>query len=82
MTDILEDKKRHATALAYTYARYNTPQQLYNPENPSTWYELTNNQLDQGWAEHLKAKARYLHKARGHTKEEQTPVQTKAEVRS
>ena len=89
MTNILKDKKRHATALAFSYARYNSPHQLYNPENPSTWFgdgrasrgeELTNEQLDQEWAEHTKASC--LKTARGRSAQKRTRVQIKTEVRS
>ena len=91
MTNILKDEKRHATALAFSYARYGSPHQLYNPEDPSTWFgsgrasrgeELTNKQLDQEWAEHKKAKVCCLKKARGRTAQKRTRVQTKKEARS
>jgi hypothetical protein len=89
MTNILKDEKRHATARAFSYARYNSPHQLYNPEDPSTWFgagrasrgeELTSDQLDQEWTEHTKA--RCLQKARGRAAQKRTTVQTKTEVQS
>jgi hypothetical protein len=91
MTKISNDKKRHATSRQFTYARYNSPHQLYHPENPSTWFgsgrasrgeELTTEQLDQEWAEHIKAKVRYLLKARGGAAQTRNRMQTRTERRS
>jgi hypothetical protein len=83
------DEKRHATALAFSYARYNSPHQLYDPQDASTWFgagrasrgeALTNEQLDQEWAEHTKA--RCLQKAGVRAAQKRTSVRTKTEVQS
>jgi hypothetical protein len=91
ITKILKDGKRHVTALAFSYARYGSPHQLYNAEDPSTWFgggrasrgeELTNKHLDQEWVEHKKAKVCFLKKARGRAAQKRVRVQTKTEMRS
>jgi hypothetical protein len=90
MTNVSKERKR-ATLLAFSYARYNSPHELYNPEDPSTWFgsgrasrgeELTSEQLDQEWAEHTEAKARYLQKARVGVAQMRNRMQTEMGRRS